>query len=72
MSLFHEQVRQWAPDIQLEAIENLKINKNKPGGTMQKSEVNKQTFRSWIGCRIGCRIGCLGNIIFDILEPTAV
>ena len=30
---------------------------NKPGGTMQKSEVNKQTFRSWIGCRIRCQIG---------------
>ena len=25
---------------------------NKPGGTMQKSEVNKQNFRSRIGCRM--------------------
>ena len=35
---------------------------------MQKSEVNKRTFRS----RIGSRIGSLGNIIFEILEPPAV
>ena len=31
---------------------NLKQIWNKPGGTMQKSEVNKQTFRSRIGSRI--------------------
>ena len=28
------------------------------GGTMQKSEVDKQTFRSWIGCRIGFHSAC--------------
>ena len=28
---------------------------NEPWGTMQKSEVNKQTFRSWIQSRIGSR-----------------
>ena len=44
---------------------------NEPKGTMQKSEVNKQTFRSWIGCRIGS-LWTVGNIIFDILESTAV
>ena len=62
-------------------------NRNKPWGTMQKSEVNKRIYRSWIGSRIafqfasriGCRIGrrigsprTLGNIIFDILKPPAV
>ena len=31
---------------------NLKQIWNQPGGTMQKSEVNKQTFRSRIGSRI--------------------
>ena len=34
---------------------------------MQKSEVNKRTFRSRIGS-----LGTLGDIIFDILEPPAV
>ena len=36
----------------------LKTNFNKPGGTMQMSEVNKQNFRSLLGCRIGSRIRC--------------
>ena len=39
---------------------------------MQKSEVNKRTFRSRVGSRVGSRIGSLGQLFFDILEPQAV
>ena len=46
---------------------NISININKPGGTMQKSEVNKQTFRSRIGCRIGCQIlDWMSNVGSDV------
>ena len=33
----------------------LTVVTNKPGGTMQKSGLNKQTFRCRIGYQIGCR-----------------